>query len=365
MDADDLARALSAEPPTAPVRADAVHIIVRSVASAKRRRARAAVAASVSAVIVVVAVVTGSIAAFSGHADPAPQPAHVTATISVPTGSTVSNRLTPTPSSPPKTTTTRSAPTRATSGRATPTAPKSAPTIEKPTASRPLAGEVGDAPTGKAPATSVGSPTTRLSTRIDSPSVDSPPSTEPGTTAASLPPQPNPAPVTEQSTRQQKSPGSSSAVASTTTTTQAATSAPTVTETDTSTSTPTSSTGSSPAPTASQSAGFAQFVGTYNHHTSFLVIKADHTGTIAQVFGCCQGTTYPLRFTTASNMVQGVVTGPPVLVGTGGSVHMTVGQQIDFQFVAGQRGPILQSSGFPSGSDQIWCGAHYDDRCGA
>jgi len=142
----------------------------------------------------------------------------------------------------------------------------------------------------------------------------------------------------------------------------------------TSTPTPTTPTrpkgsSSSPATTAAPPASFARFVGIYNHHTSFLVIKADHTGIINSTFGCCRGTTYPLRYSSGdNNTLQGTVTGPAKIEGTGGGVHMRVGQKIEFQFVTGQKGPIIQSSGFPSGIDEVWCdnvGTNYDNRCGA
>jgi len=149
----------------------------------------------------------------------------------------------------------------------------------------------------------------------------------------------------------------------------------------TSTPTPTTPTrpkgsSSSPATTAAPPASFARFVGNYNHHTSFLVINADHTGTINSTTGCCtsdpnadNATTYPLRYSGGdNNTLQGTVTGPAVISGAGGGVHMKVGQKIEFQFVTGQNNEIIRSSGFPAGYDRVWCATdrnNHDNICGA
>ncbi|MGI8590742.1 MAG: hypothetical protein ACR2M5_07110 [Nakamurella sp.] len=382
MDAEDLARALSAEPPTAAVRADAVQVIARSVASAKRRRARAAVAASIGAVVVVVAVVTGSIATFSGRAAPAPQPAQITTTMNVPTTKmTVPSRSTangrPTTTTHPVRVTLQSIPSRSTaSGSRTSTAQPARVTATSKVPSRSTA-TVGNAPTAVLSAP-VGSSWTYLPTSVTAPSSVAFP------TAATAQPPESTITTQQNATRTRRSPGptsppdgtgTSGATSTPTTTAQLTTSHPTVPQpapprppSKTSIATTPKGASSSPATTAGSPTSFARFVGTYNHHTSFLVIHADHTGTINSTFGCCRGTTYPLRYSGGdNNSLQGTVTGPGKVEGTGGDVHLTVGQKIEFQFVTGQKGPIIQSSGFPPGSDQVWCnnmGGNYDNRCG-
>jgi len=404
MDAEDLARALSAEPPTAAVRADAVQVIARSVASAKRRRARAAVAASIGAVVVVVAVATGSIATFSGRAAPAPQPAQITTTMNVPTTtmsvpsrSTATGRPTPV-SQLARVTPTSSILSRSTaSGRPTLTPHPARVTTTRDIPSRSTA-TVSNAPMATPAATSVGSASTsaQLPTSFDSPPVTFPTAVAPHP-PATLITTPQNSTTTKRSNSQRTGAGSAAATSTPTPTAQTASSNATVSQpvapprstAKSSTATaptrpgaPGSSTGSAPAPTAGSPASLARFVGTYNHHTSYLVIKADHTGIINSNVGCCRGTsdpnadnvtTYPLRFSGGdNNTLRGVVTGPAVISGAGGDAHMRVGQQIEFQFVTGQSGPILQSSGFPAGIRQVWCGSttesllksHYDNRCG-
>ncbi len=404
MDAEDLARALSAEPPTAAVRADAVQVIARSVASAKRRRARAAVAASIGAVVVVVAVVTGSIATFSGRAAPAPQPAQITTTMNVPTTTmTVPSRSTvngsPTPTTHPVRVTLQSGiPSRSTaSGRPTLTPHPARVTTTRDIPSRSTA-TVSNAPMATPAATSVGSASTsaQLPTSFDSPPVTFPTAVAPHP-PATLITTPQNSTTTKRSNSQRTGAGSAAATSTPTPTAQTASSNATVPQpvapprstAKSSTATaptrpgaPGSSTGSSassaPAPTAGSPASLARFVGTYKHHTSYLVIKADHTGIINSNVGCCRGTsdpnadnvtTYPLRFSGGdNNTLQGTVTGPAVISGAGGGVHMKVGQKIEFQFVTGQNNEIIRSSGFPAGYDRAWCATdrnNHDNICGA
>ncbi len=89
-------------------------------------------------------------------------------------------------------------------------------------------------------------------------------------------------------------------------------------------------------------------MGVYYRHTSFVQIKADHTGHVVLALGCCNITAYPMRFTNGpDSTLRGEVTGPATVHGTGGGSTLAPGQRIVFRLVPGTGGSDLQSVGIP------------------
>lgn len=328
MDPDDLHRALSVEPPVGTARQDAVGIAMRGVRNAKRRRTYAGVAASVGAVVVIVVAITGSIGLVNRSSAPdGPAGLHTTAAT---TATAVSPLATfakvPAVSSP--TTPSEPATTTPTTRRNTPQLIHPAPPLTTRTSDRATSTTATArlTPVRQSQITTVVS-TTQQATEV-------PPSTR-SVTAGPTPPE------------------------QTTPSGQTRTDDPTTTAT-------TPSSPSATATTDASTATFGNFVGSYNHHTSGIEIKPDRTGLLGDVIGCCNGTTYPLKFGGPDNgVLVGTVTGPGQIIGAGEGQPLAVGDTIEFRFVPGATGPILQTTGFPPGDVQVWCGTHYDPRCGA
>ena len=114
----------------------------------------------------------------------------------------------------------------------------------------------------------------------------------------------------------------------------------------------------------------ADFLLTWERHTSELVLRGNGSGAMHLGSGCCNAISLPLTLSTDNydGVLMATVSGPATYVGTGlSSVKVAVGTLVVFHFEKGARGPVLVSTD-PTGQrggPLVWCGADYDSRCGA
>ena len=114
----------------------------------------------------------------------------------------------------------------------------------------------------------------------------------------------------------------------------------------------------------------ADFLLTWERHTSELVLRDSGSGVMHLGSGCCNSISLPLTLSTDDydGVLMATVSGPATYVGTGlSSVQVAVGTLVVFHFEKGANGPVLISTD-PTGQrggPLVWCGADYDSRCGA
>lgn len=109
------------------------------------------------------------------------------------------------------------------------------------------------------------------------------------------------------------------------------------------------------------------YTATWERHTSLLQIGSSR-GAIHLGSGCCNSISLPLTYAMDSiGVLRGTVNGPASYTGTEfNNIHVAVGTAFYFHFAPGATGPVLVSSDpVFSGGPLVWCGNHYDSRCGA
>ena len=113
----------------------------------------------------------------------------------------------------------------------------------------------------------------------------------------------------------------------------------------------------------------ADFLTTWDRHTSELVLNGSGSGAMHLGSGCCNSISVPLTLKTDEyDGVLTAVSGAASYVGTEmTSVKVAVGTTVFFHFEQGASGPVLISTDptHPGGAPIVWCGANYDHRCGA
>ncbi len=113
----------------------------------------------------------------------------------------------------------------------------------------------------------------------------------------------------------------------------------------------------------------ADFLTTWDRHTSELVLGGNGSGAMHLGSGCCNSISVPLTLKTDDyDGVLTAVSGAASYVGTGmTSIKVAVGTVVFFHFEQGAGGPVLISTDptHPGGATIVWCGANYDQRCGA
>jgi hypothetical protein len=123
--------------------------------------------------------------------------------------------------------------------------------------------------------------------------------------------------------------------------------------------------------------GADQFIGTWQRHTSALVINPDMTGSLLAGSGCCNSIKLPLTYAMDDDGVTlvGTVSGEAEYLGDSfRDVSLPPGTETRFHIERSEpnthsptSGPIVvEDNIFPGAvEDIVWCGDFYDGRCGA